>query len=216
MIKVASIVILITAGIGAYVWHVSQRPSVLEVYVFDTPGVASIFIRTPSDKRILINGGSNADIVRRVTKILPFYSRRIDFVIASDTQDKTINGLRDITDRYDVNKIIGMNRPQETRAGETILFDDDVIAEILFPADEEDFTYSNASPPQILMRIIHGQTSILFAGQATDKILRHIGVYPTSTDQVRIHKYMVNGINIKKNGPVRIVTDGRNSTINSI
>lgn len=210
MIKVAGITIGLI-GVGAYVWSQSVRPGVLEAYVFDTPGALSVFIRTPNDKRMLINGGSNADIVRRVSSILPFYSRRIDLVIATESADKVTTGLHDITDRYEVGETFWTRGDAPAlKAGETLLLDDEVRAEILFPVPEKDFKYSNASYPQILLKIIYGETSIVYAGQAADKVLRFTGLFGTTTpDQVLIHKNMANGINVRKNGPLKMISDGR-------
>ncbi len=93
------------AGVGGYAWYESQRPAVLEIYVFDTPGLPSVFIRTPEDKRILIGGGANADIVRRLTDVLPFYSRRLDMIIAPDTDPRNITGLIEVLNRYGVGHV---------------------------------------------------------------------------------------------------------------
>jgi len=82
-----------------------MRPHVLEIYVFDLPGTPALFIRTPNDKKILINGGSNSEIIRRLTKILPFYSKRLDMVITTEQNGKAVSGLIDVLNRYAVNKV---------------------------------------------------------------------------------------------------------------
>jgi beta-lactamase superfamily II metal-dependent hydrolase len=94
------------AGIGGYAYVESHRPAVLELFVFNTPGNPAIFIRTPNDKRILINGGSNSEIIERISGILPFYSRRIDTVIATDDDPKNVTGLVDVVNRYSVDKVV--------------------------------------------------------------------------------------------------------------
>ncbi|MGC9605317.1 MAG: hypothetical protein ABSF56_00960 [Minisyncoccia bacterium] len=113
MIKGASKPLLIFAagaaalsGTGLYAWHESRRPAVLELFVFDLPGAPAVFIRTPNDKRILIDGGSNAEVIRRLTKILPFYSRRIDSVVATAADGKNVTGLIEALNRYSVDKAI--------------------------------------------------------------------------------------------------------------
>ena len=94
------------AGIGGYAYIESNRPAVLELFIFNTPGNPAIFIRTPNDKRILINGGSNSEIIERISGILPFYSRRIDMVIATNDDPKNTTGLIDVIDRYSVDKVV--------------------------------------------------------------------------------------------------------------
>lgn len=72
------------------------------MYAFALKTGRSFFIRTQDDVRILIDGGGNSEIIRHITRILPFYSRRIDAVIATNTDSKNVSGLVDILDRYDV------------------------------------------------------------------------------------------------------------------
>lgn len=107
--KVSMIAISITAIVlclGAYIWHEEHRPHILEMYVFDTKGGPSIFIRTPNDRRIIIGGGANSDIVRSLSGVLPFYSRSIDMVVAAHPDGAHVTGLIDVINRYEVGKVI--------------------------------------------------------------------------------------------------------------
>ena len=90
----------VALGLGGYVWKEENRPAILEVYVFSLSSGRSIFIRTPEDKRILIDGGGNSDIVDELTQILPFYSRRIDAVVATNSEGNNVSGLIDVLNRY--------------------------------------------------------------------------------------------------------------------
>jgi len=101
------IVIILAAGIslGAYVWGEMHRDPLLEVHIFQVQNSLVAFIRTPEDRRILINGGPNAEVVRHITRVLPFYSRRIDAVIAVDTQTKNVTGLIDVINRYHISEV---------------------------------------------------------------------------------------------------------------
>lgn len=103
---IAAGTVLALSGIGGYAWHETHRPKILELYVFDLPGTPGIFIRTPNDRRILVDGGANAEIVGRLTDILPFYSRRIDYVIVTDPVGKNVTGLIDILNRYRVGEVV--------------------------------------------------------------------------------------------------------------
>lgn len=96
----------ISAGVAAYVWHISVRTPAFELFVFDTPGAPSLFIRTKDDRRILVHGGANSDVVRRVTELLPFYSRRIDTLVALDDDPKHVTGLIEMVGRYDIRSVL--------------------------------------------------------------------------------------------------------------
>jgi competence protein ComEC len=96
---------VVSLGVAGYVWREEQRPPILEVYVFALKSGRSMFIRTPEDRRILVDGGSNSEIIREITDILPFYSRRIDAVIATNSDGKNVSGLIDAINRYDVSRV---------------------------------------------------------------------------------------------------------------
>lgn len=191
VILATSVVFLV--GAGAYVWHESVRPPVLEIFIFGIPGNPAIFLRTPTDKRILIDGGSNSEVVKHLTDVLPFYSRHIDTVIATLPSGKNVTGLIDVLSRYKVDKVFGMASStdtiygaflgvahearieiQEPKVGDTIPVDKDVSLAVLFPAPPETFDYSKASPPEIILKIVHGENSILLAGHASTKVQRFL------------------------------------------
>lgn len=63
-------------------------------------------VRTPDDERILIDGGANSDIIRKLTEILPFYSKRIDKIIATTGEGRNVGGLIEVLNRYEVGEVI--------------------------------------------------------------------------------------------------------------
>ena len=105
LVVAGAISITAASGVAGYVWYENWRPPVLEIYIFALKSGQAIFIRTPSDKRILIDGGTNSEIVRRISSKLPFYSRRIDKVIVTKADGKHVSGLVDVIGRYSVGDI---------------------------------------------------------------------------------------------------------------
>lgn len=95
----------IASSLSLYVWREEHRQPLLEIYIFALDSGRSMFIRTPEDKRILVDGGSNSKIIGELTDILPFYSRRIDAIIATNTDGKNVSGLIDVIERYKVEKV---------------------------------------------------------------------------------------------------------------
>lgn len=189
-------------GLGFPIWKEEHRQPILEIYVFALSGGRSIFLRTPTDRRLLIDGGSNGDIVRELTKILPFYSRRIDAVMATNTEGRNLGGLIEIIERYKVDQVymsavtlqnLGLasstdevaNVFEKTvqrekvpvrllQAEDTLALDQGVSFGLLFPATKDDFAYSKTSAPEILFKVAFGQTSLLFAGNATNKVQKYL------------------------------------------
>lgn len=203
---IAAGTMLTLCGVGGYAWHEIHRPKVLEMYVFDLPGAPGILIRTPNDRRILVDGGSNTEVVKRLTDVLPFYLRRIDTVIVTGREGRNVTGLIDILDRYMVSEVVlpavtlpdlGLSSTtdriyeifletaeshgipvKKVVAGERIILDDDgsrsVVADILFPVAGDEFKYSKASGPSIVMKVTYGATSIVVMGDASMKIQKLI------------------------------------------
>ncbi|MFA6601365.1 MAG: hypothetical protein WCT02_00680 [Candidatus Paceibacterota bacterium] len=192
----------IGSSFGFYVWKENQRPPILEIYVFALSSGRSMFIRTPEDYRLLIDGGSNGEVIRELTKILPFYSRRIDALLATNTEGRNLGGLIEVVNRYkiglaylpeyttqslglatstdEINQILLTtlekgNIPMKLlQAGDRLSLDSKTTLNILFPALAQDFAYSKASPPEILFKVAFGQTSAIFLGNATNKVQKYI------------------------------------------
>lgn len=188
----------IVAGVGIYAYKEEHRPRILEIYVFALKTGRSVFIRTPEDKRILIDGGGNSDIIRELTRILPFYSRRIDAIIATNSDGKNASGLIDIAGRYAIDhaytpamtaESLGLASStdqiystlietlkrlkipiHEARAGDLIAFDPSVSAKVIFPAPYDSFPYSKASAPEILLQITYRSSVITLLYDATKKV----------------------------------------------
>lgn len=68
-------------------------------------GDASL-IKLPNNKTILIDGGPDNLVLKRLGENLPFYRRKIDLIILSHPHDDHIIGLLEILNRYKVGAII--------------------------------------------------------------------------------------------------------------
>ncbi|MFA6554383.1 MAG: hypothetical protein WCS89_02630 [Candidatus Paceibacterota bacterium] len=199
----------LASGLGGYVWKESSRPPILEIYIFSLSNGRSMFIRTPEDKRILIDGGPNSEIIRELTKIIPFYSHYIDMIMATNTDGKNVSGLIDVVERYKVNQAfvpavtletVGLAsstdqiystfidtlnieniKTDKVLADDNIVLDGKVSIKSIFPIKDSDFTYSKTSSPEVLFNISFGSTNITFLGSASNKTQRAIVFSPSST-----------------------------------
>jgi len=66
----------------------------------------SIFIRTPDDYTVLIDGGPSAGVLEELAEVMPIYSRTIDVLILSHPHADHVNGLTEITKRYNIKKAV--------------------------------------------------------------------------------------------------------------
>ena len=154
----------------------------LHVVILDTGQGDAIFIQTPRGKHVLIDGGANApQTLSQVGQRLPFWDRQLDMVILTSPTPGRLTGLIPVLERYTVDFVnVGPEtgrgtlydrwdalvaaRPAESVgmlwAGMTWELDTGVTLQTLWPEPD------SAGGPLVL-RLIYGNTSFLFAGDAT-------------------------------------------------
>jgi beta-lactamase superfamily II metal-dependent hydrolase len=193
---------LFVSGMGLYAWKEEHRPPVLEVYIFPLAQGQSVFVRTPEDKRILINGGGNGEVIRHISKHLPFYSRRLDVLIATDTSAKQVAGLIAAAERYNIERayvpshtleslglasstestfkeFLGILRQrniflERMSDGDQVQHAEPVRIEALFPVGPDTFSYSRASPPETVLSLTYGKTNISLFGNTSRKVQKFV------------------------------------------
>jgi competence protein ComEC len=82
-----------------------KKDNLFRVAFFDIGQGDSIFLTTPHEQQILIDGGPDSKILSRLGKEMPFYDRTIDLVIVSHNHSDHIAGLNQVLERYKVNEI---------------------------------------------------------------------------------------------------------------
>lgn len=99
---------LVIISISLLFFNHSPKKTVRVSYFNIGQGDAAL-IRTPTGSRILIDGGPDNLILQRLGEKLPFYVRRLDYLIISHFHDDHLTGLVEILKRYQVSKIILMS-----------------------------------------------------------------------------------------------------------
>lgn len=66
----------------------------------------AVLIRTPSGKNILIDAGPDNLVLERLGEFLPYFDRRLDYIIVSHAHDDHVNGLKEIFRRFKVDNFI--------------------------------------------------------------------------------------------------------------
>lgn len=162
----------------------------LEVYFFDVGQGDGVYLRTPENEDILIDGGPDATILTKLGKVMPFFDRKIELIILSHPQADHLSGLVDVIERYEVGKIIWSKVtcstmicrdfkekidekkiPQEkVKANETANFGSLKI-EFLHPFfDMESKKLKDLNDSTIVARISYQNNSLLFTGDAGSNI----------------------------------------------
>ncbi|MCX6794919.1 MAG: MBL fold metallo-hydrolase [Candidatus Falkowbacteria bacterium] len=102
-------------GLILLIFAIFGRPNhELELIFLDVGQGDSTLIKTPDGKTILIDGGPDNKVLRGLGKNLPFYKRRINFIILSHYHDDHITGLIEVIKRYRVGTLIYQSKTPDS------------------------------------------------------------------------------------------------------
>lgn len=105
----------------ALIFKLSGRSGKIEVIFLDVGQGDAALIKLPSNKKILIDGGPDNIILRRLGSNLSFFDRRIDLMVLSHAHDDHLLGLIEVINRYQVGTIIYMKGVDESNLFKTWL-----------------------------------------------------------------------------------------------
>lgn len=191
---VSFLVLSLIGGILVYQFNHQD----LAVYFFDVGQGDAILIRTPVGHNIVIDGGPDNGVVYRLGHYLPFYSRTIDLLILTHPDSDHLTGLNEVLTRYQVKNIlvtgnsfysatydqwlelIAQKNINVLIAGRInyITLGNNLNLEVLYPITslfgKEIKEINSAS---VVARLVYGQTSFLFTGDATKEVETEIVDY---------------------------------------
>lgn len=163
----------------------------LKVYFFDVGQGSAIFIEAPNKNQILIDGGPDETIVAKLGEVMPFYDRSIDLLILTHPDADHLNGLIEVLRRYEVKQVLETGVSDSStayqvwhnliaekkipvtiaQAGEKIKIAGGIEMDVLYPLFSlKDKTLSDTNGGSIVSRLVYGQDSFLFTGDADQKI----------------------------------------------
>ena len=181
----------ILAWLAVYDLNKSQ---LLEVNFFDVSQGDAIFIETPERNQILIDGGPDSLILEKLGKELPFYDRTIDLIILTHPEKDHLAGLIEVLKRYKVENILWTGIIRDTsefkewkkliesegakifiaKAGQKIKLPRSDL-DILYPFENlEGQTLKDSNNTSIVAKLIFGQNSFLFTGDAYKSVEREL------------------------------------------
>jgi len=177
-------------------WLYWRQPENLEVDFLDVGQGDAILIKAPAGQNILIDGGPDKAVLKRLAENLPWWDKQIDLMILTHPHDDHVSGLIDVIKRYQVKEILYsgvihnspnflawleliknkkikltiIDRPQTVKLSQNCQLD------IIYP--QESFLgqeVENLNNTSLTFKLIYGQTKFLFTGDleqlAEEKIL---------------------------------------------
>ena len=192
-VKLINLVLLLCLAVFAFSTRsiAYYEDSLLKIYFFDVGQGDAIFIQTPNDNQVLIDGGPSNQVIQELGRVMPFYDHSIDLLVLTHPDADHINGLIEVLKRYKVGRIlenvIELDTPayakwnelkqeaQITEAvfGQEIVLDDDIILRVLYPVDSS-VQQSKTNNNSIVAKLVYGEVSLLLTGDVETKVEREL------------------------------------------
>lgn len=182
------LIILIISTIS--IWFFVLKPKndrPLKVVFLDVGQGDAIYIEAPNGKQMLIDGGPDAMLLSRLSKVMPFADRSIDIIMATHPDQDHIGGFPLLVDTYKVGTIVENGSTSDSKVyssleekiskrkinkiiakkGMRIVLDDkrNIYFDILFPDRNVSSLQSNEG--SIVGKLVYGEKSFLFTGDAS-------------------------------------------------
>lgn len=181
-------VLLLLNGWLGYLILVPEE-EILEVHFLDIGQGDSILIEAPGGVDMLIDGGPDRSVMRKLPKKIGLLDRKIDVVLATHPDKDHIAGLAPVFDRYQVSYFIesGVEHDSQyvealeeavanessvttvtARRGMRIRLGEEVYADVLFP--DRDVSSVETNDGSVIIRLVYGETSFMLGGDAPSKV----------------------------------------------
>lgn len=186
--KIFLLAIGIFVLLNVYIWYEYFKPNdrKLYFYMLDVGQGDSLFVRTPDNQDILIDGGYGKKVLSELGRVMPFYDRYIDLIVLTHPHQDHIGGLIDVLERYEVGQILisgveydsseyeeflELAEEKEIKivvvsAGDKVNLSDDLTLNILAPVNIEGKTIKNLNNSSIVSILDFKDFEILLSGDA--------------------------------------------------
>lgn len=186
MRRLALVILIILLCFCAFSASAVLKRPLLQVAFFNVGAGDAVLITSPSENTMLIDGGPDQSVLQAIGRVLPFYVRSIDVVLATSQKNSDIGGLPFIIDRFNVGAFIDSGLPSKTTTYRTLLNE---VSQKNIPRPTaqigDDINLGDgahflvlSSGAEITGEIIYGNTSILipddiptFSASSTENIV---------------------------------------------
>lgn len=165
------------------VYVIQGHSRTIQVSFLDVGQGDSVYIRTPGGHDMLVDGGPNDMVVGRLSRVMPFFDRDIDVVVATHPDADHVTGLIPVFGRYTVHSVLTSPVSGHTgvfselerviqgenaevvvaRVGTVIDFGDGVVAKVLYP-NTTAVTSDDTNDYSVSIVLTYGQNSFLLTG----------------------------------------------------
>ena len=183
--------------VNIFIWHtvaMEDRRGILKVSFLDIGQGDAIFIEAPSGNQVLIDGGSNKAVLKELGKVMPFYDKTIDAVIATHPDKDHIGGLVEVLKNYRTDMVMEPGVSSDTgayqelekvikdknlprilaRRGMSLNLGEGARLNILFPDRNTEGWETNTA--SIVAKLVYGNNSFLLTGDSPIAIEKYLSM----------------------------------------
>ncbi len=182
-----SSVLIIWYGVFA-----EERAGLLKVYFLNVGQGDAIFIEAPNGNQILMDGGPNKSVLRELGKVMPFYDRSIDMIIATHPDFDHIGGIPAVLQNYSVGmflesgaeagtevekelkSLLKNKKTKEILAKRGMSVDLGGGAEIAILFPDRDSSGWETNTASVVAKLIYGETSFLLTGDSPEEVENYL------------------------------------------
>lgn len=193
--KILGFSICVAALLAGFIWYAvirEDRQGLLTVSFLYVGQGDAIYIESPTGTQVLIDGGPDSTVVRRLGEVMPWYDRTIDLVIGTHPDADHIAGLIDVFSRYRVGTILQSSVLGTTETwgvfeksakaetprfitaerGQIVDIGDGAYVEILAPDRAVPNLETNTAC--VVARLVYGETSFMLPCDAPQAIEQYL------------------------------------------
>jgi len=193
------ILLLFNAISWIVVWDLNKTKS-LEVNFFNVGQGDAIFIVSPKGQQILIDGGPDSIILKKLAQEMPFWDRDIDLIILTHPEKDHMAGLIEVLKRYKVENILWTGIVRDipeydewikliakegaeikiAKAGQQIKLsrfnlNNFIYFDIFYPFEElAGQEFKNSNDTSITTKLVFNGVTFLFTGDISDKVEKEL------------------------------------------
>jgi len=191
-LKIYFILFLLIISIIIFYLIFCASNKLLKVSFLDVGQGDAIFIEAPNGRQMLIDGGANNSVLRELGRVMPFYDRSIDVLLATHADQDHIGGLVEVLRRFKVDLFIQTNTTstsavylelenliKQKNIKEEIIISPEILSlgggvefNILFPTQNTAGWETNEA--SIVGKLTYGNNSFLLTGDSPQKIEKYL------------------------------------------
>ncbi len=189
---IISVCVLLFGIFFYYFYFNKTNTGLFDLHLFNLKRGRAVLMKTNDNKYILFGAGQNTETIKQITKYMPFYKRKIDYLFIPSANQNQIGGMIDIIDRYEIGQIyipefiststvlsvllerINKNKIKliKIKEGDTIRINEKTFIDVYFPNSV--FKYNKSSLPELVAGIRYGDTNIILFGNVSKTIQKYI------------------------------------------